>query len=188
MCVLRAVEKAGSRYKTQLCYRFENGACHVGDLCQFAHGDNEREAALESRLPQQRALAAFKEESTPIASTKLTPAPNNLDDDQKSSSFDDLASLDDEEFLPLGGRGIEMDADSPSTDDTNEADTLEDMEYLTPGDILGAANVPKLRTTDQLASSNPSFKATFKKMLLAALEDDTYLSELHANFTHASAV
>jgi len=77
----------------------------------------------------------------------------------------------------------------PPTGDAEEAAAnTENMEYLTPADILGEANVPKLQTAGQREGGNFVDKASFKRMLLAALEDDTSLNVLHTKFAQAGLV
>jgi len=77
---------------------------------------------------------------------------------------------------------------APPANDSDEAATSENMEYLTPGDILGEANVPKLQATEQRPGGGSMDKAAFKRMLLAALEDDTSLNTLQAKFAQAGLV
>ena len=77
----------------------------------------------------------------------------------------------------------------PTTEiDADDAVTAGGIRLLTPGDILGEANVPKLQMAGQRADDKSEDTAAFKQLLLEALEDGAYLSILHVGFTQAGQV
>lgn len=149
------------------CVKAENMADETPPQPQHQTQPRKENVAMAEQQQAQREYKPFEraEQATMARQTISTPPPPPRQQQQQQAA-------------PL----------VPPTDDAEEAASAENMEYLTPGDILGEANVPKLQTAGQREGDNFVDKASFKRMLLAALEDDASLNVLHTKFAGAGLV
>ena len=135
--VQKVLQIAGPKYKTQLCHYFTAGYCYDEEMCPYAHGDDELEAALANRLPQQLVFNASPAASQSPSEVlmKSTPLPGNLFEGQNCWSVTSVTSPANEEWLPSGSQGKVLSADP---DDSRQVIVL----FETPGGEVFRVRMP----------------------------------------------
>jgi len=150
--VQKVLQIAGPKYKTQLCHYFTAGYCYDEEMCPYAHGDDELEAALANRLPQQLVFnaspAALQSPSEVLM--KSTPLPGNLFEGQNCWSVTSVTSPANEEWLPSGSQGKVLSADP---DDSRRVIVL----FETPGGEVFRVRMP----TSLVQKSKPVLPGEF---------------------------